>query len=73
MGAVNNPIETLLNDRDVARITGMSLASVRRWRLHRQGPKYLKINSAVRYRPQDITAWLESRPRGGGQPHSEAQ
>jgi pimeloyl-ACP methyl ester carboxylesterase len=62
-----NVIENLLNERDVARITGLSVASVRRWRLFRQGPKFLKINSAVRYRPEDISAWLASRPTGGGQ------
>jgi predicted DNA-binding transcriptional regulator AlpA len=71
MAAVHNPIETLLNEHDVARITGLSVASVRRWRLLRQGPKYLKIGAAVRYRPEDITAWLESRPTGGE--HQEAR
>ena len=67
MGPIANTLETLLNEHDVARITGLSVASVRRWRLLRQGPKYLKIGSAVRYRPDDISAWIESRPRGGGQ------
>ena len=66
MGAVHNAIETLLNEHDVARITGLSVASVRRWRLLRQGPKYLKIGAAVRYRPADVSAWLASRPTGGG-------
>ena len=65
--AHNNTLENLLNEHDVARITGLSVASVRRWRLLRQGPRYLKIGSAVRYRPDDIAAWIESRPRGGGQ------
>ena len=60
-----NTTEKLLNEHDVAHITGLSVASVRRWRLLRQGPKYLKIGSAVRYRYSDITAWLESRPTGG--------
>jgi len=68
MGAIHNAngIETLLNEHDVARITGLSVASVRRWRLLRQGPKYLKIGAAVRYRTEDIRAWLETRPAGGG-------
>ncbi len=66
--ALATTIENLLNEHDVARITGMSLATVRRWRLLRQGPKYIKCGSAaVRYRPEDIRAWLESRPTGGGQ------
>jgi len=56
----------LLNEQDVARITCLSVASVRRWRILGQGPKFLKINSAVRYRPEDLEAWLASRPAGGG-------
>jgi hypothetical protein len=55
----------LLDERDVARITRMSLASVRRWRLLRRGPRYLKIGSSVRYRPEDLFAWLDSRPSSG--------
>ena len=71
MGTLSNTIAELLNEHDVARVTGLSVASVRRWRLLRQGPKYLKLNSAVRYKTEDITAWLESRPSGGE--HSEAR
>lgn len=59
-------LPTLLNEFDVARVTGLSVASVRRWRLFKQGPKYMKIGSAVRYRPEDVRAWLETRPTGGG-------
>ncbi len=59
-------LPTLLNEFDVARTTGLSVASVRRWRLFKQGPKYLKIGSAVRYRAEDVRAWLETRPTGGG-------
>ena len=59
-------IETLLDEHEVARVTGLSVASVRRWRLLRQGPKYLKLGAAVRYKPKDVTAWIESRPSGGG-------
>ncbi len=68
MGAIHNVIDPPLNEHDVARITGLSLASVRRWRLLRQGPKYLKLGASVRYRPEDIFAWLETRPTGGEQP-----
>jgi predicted DNA-binding transcriptional regulator AlpA len=64
-------LDALLNERDVAHIAGLSVASVRRWRLLRQGPRYLKIGAAVRYKPEDISAWLESRPSGGG--HQEAR
>jgi len=72
MGTVHT-IEELLNEHDVARITGLSVASVRRWRLLRQGPQYLKLGSAVRYRAQDVTKWLETRPTGGEQGHPEGR
>jgi predicted DNA-binding transcriptional regulator AlpA len=66
MATANNTLETLLNEHDVAHVTGLSVASVRRWRLLRQGPKYLKIGAAVRYKAEDVSVWLESRPSGGG-------
>src|SRR5258705_13016955 len=66
MATTNNTTETLLNEHDVARITGLSVASVRRWRLLRQGPKYIKIGAAVRYKPGDIPGWLETPPARGG-------
>ncbi len=67
MATANKSLETLLNEHDVARITGLSVASVRRWRLLKQGPKYIKIGAAVRYKPEHVSAWLESRPTGGEQ------
>lgn len=67
MGTVRINLEGLLGEYDVARITRLSVASVRRWRYLKQGPRYLKIGSAVRYKPEDIAAWLESRPQGGEQ------
>jgi len=72
-GAAKEQLQTLLNEYDVARITGLSVASVRRWRLLRQGPRYLKIGAAVRYKPEDISAWLASRPSGGEQRQSEGR
>ena len=63
-------IPHLLKEYDVARITGLSVATVRRWRLFKQGPKYVKIGAAVRYDPDDVRRWLNSLPSGGsgGQP-----
>lgn len=58
-------LETLLTEHDIARITKLSLATVRRWRLLRQGPRYVKFQAAVRYKPEDVSAWLESRLTGG--------
>ena len=62
-----NADEVLLTERQVAKATALSLATVRRWRLTKRGPRYLKIGVAVRYRTADLRAWLESRPTGGGE------
>jgi predicted DNA-binding transcriptional regulator AlpA len=72
MVAISNALASLLNEHDVARLTGLSVASVRRWRLLRQGPRYLRIGAVVRYRPEDVAAWLDSRPTGGGENPTEA-
>jgi predicted DNA-binding transcriptional regulator AlpA len=57
--------DALLGERDVARLMSVSVASVRRWRLLGQGPKFLKIGASVRYSPEDVETWLDSRPAGG--------
>jgi len=67
MTSVNNATNTLLNEHDVARITNLSVSTVRRWRLFRAGPRYLKVGAAVRYRPEDVDTWLASRRTGGEQ------
>ena len=68
MTGKNSTFEALLTENDVARITGLSVATIRRWRLFKQGPRYLKVSgAAVRYRPEDVRAYLDARPTGGGQ------
>jgi predicted DNA-binding transcriptional regulator AlpA len=55
----------LLDEKQLASRLNLSVASARRWRLLRQGPKFLKIGASVRYRSEDVEAWLNSRPTGG--------
>jgi predicted DNA-binding transcriptional regulator AlpA len=66
MGTGSETFERLLTERDVASLTGLSAASVRRWRALNVGPKFIRIGWSVRYRLKDVLAWLESRPSGGG-------
>lgn len=53
--------DALLTERDVARLLALSVATIRRWRLLQQGPKWLKLGSAVRYRPEEVQAYLIGR------------
>ncbi|MBK7929873.1 MAG: helix-turn-helix domain-containing protein [Bryobacterales bacterium] len=61
-------MNTLLTEEDVAECLHVSLASIRRWRLERRGPQFIKVGSLVRYRPEDLESWLASLPTGGAQP-----
>lgn len=58
-------MQSLLDEHAVAELIGMSVASLRRWRLLSRGPKFLRVGARVKYRPEDLQAWLASRPVGG--------
>jgi predicted DNA-binding transcriptional regulator AlpA len=62
----NRPLQ-LLNEHAVAELLGVSVATVRRWRLLSQGPKFIRVGAAsVRYRPEDLAAYIERCPAFGG-------
>lgn len=50
----------MLNENQVAEYQDMSLGSLRKWRLVREGPKFVRIGRTVRYRRRDVDAWLDS-------------
>jgi hypothetical protein len=58
-------MSTLLTEGDVATQLHISVASIRRWRLERRGPPFIKVGSLVRYRLEDMEAWLAALPIGG--------
>lgn len=51
----------VFNEHEVANLLQLSVATMRHWRLTGKGPKWLKLGSAVRYRPEDVQAYLEGR------------
>lgn len=58
-------IEALLNTNQVAKIVALSPRTLEKMRLSGDGPRFLQLGGrrAVRYRPSDVAAWLESRVR----------
>lgn len=62
----------LITEQQAADLFGLSVKTLRNWRLSGAGPSYLKIGRSVRYCVSDITAWLETCRRsstsdeGGG-------
>jgi excisionase family DNA binding protein len=55
----------LLTEREVAKQIKVSLASLRKWRLERRGPQFVKVGALVRYRSEDLEEWLATLPKGG--------
>ncbi|CAN7517998.1 helix-turn-helix transcriptional regulator [Mesorhizobium caraganae] len=54
---------SLLNTKETAAKIRKSESWVNHARQDGSGPKYLKIGHQVRYRPEDVEAWLEQQAR----------
>lgn len=50
----------LLNEQEVAQLLRVSVGTIRRRRLFRQPPEWVKIGASVRYRPEAIERLIES-------------
>lgn len=50
--------ERLLDQKAMCRILGISPKTAEVWRLRGRGPRFCKIGSLVRYRRQDIQAYI---------------
>ena len=42
---------------------GITPETLRNWRWRGEGPPFLKLGRAVRYRLSDLSAWLDARTR----------
>jgi hypothetical protein len=67
MGTIPKVLAHLMDEHDVAETLGVSVATVRRWRLLKKGPKFLKLGALCKYRPQDVATFLDTCPSAGGQ------
>jgi len=67
------PLETLLDEKDLSRLLRVSIGTLRFWRAVDRGPRFRKVGQLVRYAPSDVQAWLNSRPIGGEQVGQEGE
>jgi len=59
--------EAYLTERAVAELLGLSAGLLRKWRLFRTGPPYLKLGRLVRYSRADVLVWIkEQTPKALG-------
>ncbi|WP_311209502.1 MULTISPECIES: helix-turn-helix domain-containing protein [unclassified Aeromicrobium] len=58
----------LLTPADVGEHLRLSEKTLANWRCQGRGPAFLRVGRDIRYRPEDVLAWLE----GEQIPHGEA-
>ena len=57
-------VDRLMTTRDVADFLQINPNTLEQWRVRGRGPDFVRVGSRVRYRREDVEAWL--RERGGG-------
>jgi excisionase family DNA binding protein len=53
----------LLNTVEAAKYLHLAVPTLEKLRVYGGGPRFVRLGRAVRYRPADLEAWLESRVR----------
>jgi len=51
----------LVDTAEAARYLGLSRSTLEKFRVYGGGPRYHKYLKVVRYRPEDLDAWLSER------------
>ena len=51
----------LLNEQAVAKQLNCEVKTLQAWRCRGGGPPFIRVGRLVRYRPQSVEAWIESR------------
>lgn len=54
---------TLFTPEQVAARCGLARSTLAKMRLRGDGPLFIKVGSAVRYREDDVQAWIAAQPR----------
>ena len=55
---------TLLDEQALASLLGLSVSTLRNWRVTRRGPPFVKLGArAVRYRQGDVEAFIAAGER----------
>ena len=65
MASPASELPQLINEFGVAKALGVSVSTVRHWRLQKSGPRYIKLGATVRYKPSDLHDWIDSHSAGG--------
>jgi predicted DNA-binding transcriptional regulator AlpA len=73
MSEIVQPAPALLDVHAAAAYVGLSVSTLNKLRIVGEGPQFVKLGHAVRYRVEDLAAWIAAnlhrstseRPSGG--------
>lgn len=51
----------LMDPRQLSDYLGVPRQTLANWRWRNEGPKFRKVGKHVRYRPEDVEAWLNAQ------------
>lgn len=55
---------TLLCEKEVAKLLGLSIKTLQKWRIQGEGPPFIRLSpKAIRYQLDDVLAWLQANRR----------
>ncbi len=53
-------MQKLLTVEELAALLQVPVATIYRWRLHREGPPAVRVGRYLRYPPSGVEAWLDT-------------
>jgi excisionase family DNA binding protein len=60
LSAMNDRSQMALTEHEVAHRLGLSVATLRAWRLRRKGPRFVRFGRAVRYLTSDVDGFVSA-------------
>jgi len=56
-------MQKLLNEKQVSALTGRAVPTLQKDRLKGTGLRFVRLGRLIRYRPEDVEAWIEQNLR----------
>lgn len=67
----NDKHEALLDEHQAASLMALSVRTLQAWRTRGEGPQFIRLGRAVRYRRSHIVVWLDARVMASTQERSQ--
>lgn len=54
-----------INEKELAKLLGVSQKLIQHWRYHDIGPTWYRLSRSIRYRRSEVEAWIAAQTKGG--------